>query len=590
MKPVIALVGNPNCGKTTLFNRLTGSRRAVGNRIGVTVSQTTGECRLYPARIVDLPGIYALAGSTAEETVSRDYLLNSSPDVILNIVDATNLERGLLLTTQLLELGIPMLVAVNMTDLLGKSGISLDITAFSQRLGIPAVSISAAKNRGLSQLFTALPTDAHPLSFPSEQARRRFIRETADTVLQKTGQDQNLAATRRLDRLLLHPLLSIPLFCLVMFFVFQLTFGKLTGWLSDYLSWLINGLGAQAVSGFLSALHTPFFLHSLLIDGILRSVGNVAGFLPQIVMLFLLLSLLEDSGYLARTAFILDGLFRRFGLSGKAVLPLILGFGCSVPAIMATRTLPSQAEQRTALFMIPFMACSARMPVLAMFGNVFFSENPGTMVFFLYLFGTGLGLLAGFLFSKYCFREKNAVFVLELPQYRLPTAKTAGAHVLEKLTEFLKKAGSILFLTGIVIWLLENFDFHLQMTVCGQDSMLGVFGRWIAPIFSPCGFGNWQSAVSLLSGLGAKEAILSAFSVLAPAGQPLSAWLAELFTPASALAFMVFTLLYTPCVSAVSVMAQEMKSRRLTMLSCLLQFFTAWCASCLAYQIFSRLF
>lgn len=584
MKPEIALLGNPNCGKTTLFNRLTGSHHAVGNRIGVTVSQTAGECHIRPARIVDLPGVYSLCGSTAEETVAGDYLQTSRPDIILNILDATNLERSLLLTTQLAETGIPMIVALNMTDLLEKNGDSIDTAGLARRLGAPVFPISASKNTGLSTLMKDLPTHCKPLSFSSEEGRRRFIQDTTKAVLQKNGADQTFAITKKLDRIFLHPILSIPIFCLIMFFVFQITFGGVTASLSDWLGAFINGNAAQTLANLLSSLSAPVFLHSLLIDGILRSVGNVASFLPQIVMLFLLLSLLEDSGYMARTAFILDGIFRRFGLSGKAVLPLILGFGCSVPAIMSTRTLSSQKEQRIALFMIPFMSCSARMPVYALFCAAFFPQNAALVVFSLYFTGIVFGLLCGLVFSKYCFRGEADAFVLELPQYRLPTPKTILVHIYEKITEFLKKAGSILFLAGIVIWLLESFNFALHMVSDGENSILGHLGRFIAPIFTPCGFGNWQSAVSLLSGLAAKEAVLSSLSILS-GGAPLSVLLADLFTPASALSFMVFTLLYTPCVSAVSAMAEEMKSARLTFLSCLLQFTVAWCCACIVYQI-----
>ena len=366
-----------------------------------------GECRLIPGQVVDLPGIYSLSGSTAEEKVSRDYLLATPPDIILNILDATNLERGLLLTTQLAEQGIPMLIALNMTDLLEKNGLTIDTAGLSRRLGAAVFSVSASKNTGISALIQNLPTDCKLLHFTSEQERRTFIQKTVQAVLHKNGTNKSFETTAKLDRIFLHPALSIPVFCLVMLCVFQITFGGFTARLSELLGYLINDWAALALSNLLSVLSAPAFLHSLLIDGVLRSVGNVASFLPQIVMLFLLLSFLEDSGYMARTAFILDGIFRKFGLSGKAVLPLILGFGCSVPAIMATRTLPSQKEQRTALFMIPFMSCSARMPVYALFSTAFFPRNAAVVVFFLYLWGIAFGLLCGLFFSKYCFRGGN---------------------------------------------------------------------------------------------------------------------------------------------------------------------------------------
>lgn len=584
----IALLGNPNCGKTTLFNRLTGSRHPVGNRMGVTVSQSAGQCRYIPATIIDLPGIYALSGSAAEEQIARDYLKTHKPDIILNIVDATNLERGLLLTTQLAELGIPMLIALNMSDLLEKSGVTIDIARLSQQLKLPIIPISAAKNTGIAGLMQALPKNCTPLQFSDEADRRAFIAKTTHAVLKQSGINQNLRLTHRLDRIFLHPVLSIPMFCLIMFLVFRLTFGGITAMLSDKLAQLIQDYGATALSDFLSAHAAPAFLHSLLIDGILRSLGNIAGFLPQIVVLFLLLSWLEDSGYMARTAFILDSIFQKFGLSGKAVLPLILGFGCSVPAILSTRTLSGRREQKIALLMIPFMSCSARMPIYALFGKVFFPENTATIIFLLYCLGIVLGLLCGLVFSKLCFGKDTDVFVLELPQYRLPTPKTVAVHIYEKVMEFLKKAGTVLFLAGIVIWLFENFDFRLHMVSNGIDSMLGLLGRAIAPVFVPCGFGNWQSAVSLLSGLAAKEAILSSLSIVGSQAD-LAATLSTLFTPASALSFMVFVLLYTPCASALSAMAEEMKSIRLFLLSCFLQFSAAWVFAALTFRIFSRI-
>lgn len=585
MTAAIALVGNPNCGKTTLFNRLTGSHHAVGNRIGVTVSAKSGVCRKTGASVIDLPGIYALTDSSAEEQITRDYLEKTPPNLIFNIVDATNLERNLLLTTQLLELGIPMVLALNMTDLLRQSGYDVDCAALARQLGIPVIPISAAKNKGLQALCSCAPPPRKKQPF-TEQARRNLIENAVKHAVSKTGKNEGLAKTRRIDKILLNQYLAIPIFLLVMLAVFQLTFGPFTAMLSDRLNDLINVRLTTALTQALTALRVRPFLLSLINNGVIQSLGNILSFLPQIMILFLFLSILEDSGYMARTAFVMDGFFRKFGLSGKAILPMILGFGCTVPAAMATRTLSGARERNIALFMLPFMSCSARMPVYALFAGTFFPHHAGMVIFGLYVSGGLLALLCGLVLSKYCFQEPAQPFVLELPPYRLPTLQTVAAHVREKLMEFIKKAGTTLFLAGIVIWLLQNFDCRLRMTSDSSASLLGTLGKTIAPLFAPCGFGNWQSAVSLLSGIAAKEAVVSTMSILFDAGSTLalSQAIASVFTPASALAFLVFVLLYTPCISALGTMAHEFGSARLTALSCLLQLGVAWIMAVAVYQ------
>ena len=599
MKPRmrVALAGNPNCGKTTLFNQLTGSSQYVGNWPGVTVEKKSGLATAGEEKIelIDLPGIYSLSPYSPEEVLARQYLSSGEPEVILNIVDASNLERNLYLTTQLMELGLPIVIALNMMDVLEKRGERVDCALLSQLIGTPVVPISAAKGQGMDALLRAVKTvpkqkrryrtirvsehDPDPEGKLAEERYRWIDRITAQAV-KRSGPRREETASDRIDRIATHKYLGIPLFFLSVFLVFYITFGPVGSWL---VSCVEHGMEFLADRLELALIpHTSYWVRSLLVDGIIAGVGAILKFLPQILLLFLLLSILEDSGYMARAAFIMDAPMRKIGLSGRAFVPLLMGFGCTVPAVMGTRILESEKDRRLAILITPFMSCSAKMPVYSMMASCFFGQGKPLVIFGIYLLGIILGLLSALLFKNTALRGKAAPFLMELPPYRMPTPKSLWLHVWERIKDFLSKAGTVILGAAVVIWALQHISPNLQMVQDCSRSILAELGRAISPIFTWCGFGSWIPAVSLLTGLVAKESIVSTMSML---GAGSTAALQQVFTPVSAISFLIFVLLYTPCIAAVAAIHREMGKLRWTLLSVFYQFLTAWYVSALFYQI-----
>ena len=666
---VFALAGNQNCGKTTLFNQLTGSNQHVGNFPGVTVDQKTGEIRTQKnCTVVDLPGIYSIRPYTSEEIVTRDFILEQKPDGLINIVDATNIERNLYLTLQLLELHIPMVVALNMMDEVRGNGGTVDVSGLSERLGVPVVPISAAKNEGIDELIAAavgaargkvLPkvTDfcgdgpvhrcIHAVSHLIEDHARalgisaRFaatkLVEGDEIIIERlqlnenerdmmehsiremeteTGLDRNAALAdmrytfiekicgetvvkckeskehRRsvhIDRILTDKYLALPVFLAIMLVIFWLTFGVVGAFLSDLLGWGIEWLTAAADQA-LTSYGINEVVHSLLIDGIFAGVGSVLSFLPIIVTLFFFLSILEDSGYMARVAFVMDKLLRKIGLSGRSFVPMLIGFGCSVPAIMATRTLSSERDRRMTILLTPYMSCSAKIPVYAVFTAAFFPQYQALVMTALYISGMLVGIFIALLLNHTRFKGKPVPFVMELPNYRFPSARSVLLLMWEKAKDFLQKAFTVIFVATIVIWFLQNFDARLNVVANSADSLLAAIGKTVAPVFAPRGFTDWRISTSLLAGFSAKEAVVSTMSVLTGTSvAQLSEGLGALFTPLTAASFLVFTLLYTPCVAAVATVRRELGSRLQAFGVVVAQCAVGWVAACLLYQI-GRLF
>lgn len=591
-----ALVGNPNCGKTTLFNTLTGNHRKVGNRAGVTVDCKEGIYRRAgdTVRITDLPGTYSLAPDSADEAVAYDYIVNEKPDVIINIIDATNLERNLYLTLRLTQIGVPVIAALNMADVLEKNGTVIDTKILEKELGIKAVPICAYSGRGTHALITAAKQLASNNTLSpvrqdlyTSQGVYDFISDIAERAVKKRGTDRQSQITERIDSLALNPILSIPIFFLAMLLIFQITFGRFGTFLSDCVDTLINEKLADCVFILLKAHGAPPFITSLVTDGILTGVGSVGAFFPQIMLLFLLLSLLEDCGYTARTAFIMDRLFSKFGLSGKSFIPMIMGFGCSVPAVMSARTLESARDRRITALLIPFMSCGAKMPVYAVFTGVLFENNGAAVIFSLYILGVILAAISGIILGKTVLRGSAAPFVLELPPYRVPTFKAAVYHMLEKVKEFAVRAGTLLIPASVALWFLRSFDFRLIWVYDSADSMMGIIGKALAPLTTPCGFGSWQTSAALLSGVAAKESIVCALGILYSARdtQTLSHILASVFTPLKAYSFLVFVLLYTPCTAAIAVIKSELGSWKWAAVSVCWQLGAAWLVSAAVFGI-----
>lgn len=666
----IALVGNPNSGKTTLFNALTGSSQYVGNWPGVTVEKKEGKATVdgSAVTIVDLPGIYSLSPYSMEEIVARNFIVGEQPDAIINIVDGTNLERNLYLTVQLLELELPMVVAVNFMDELEKRGDRINYDLLSHQLGVPVMPISARSGKHLQQLLskahrqmhvgvTMEPDDlydalthtvhhqidalvhdaAYAARLPAHWAsvkllegdalveralrldletaqkveeialeyesssslgdretliadsRYRFIDQVVRHSLQRGERRDAVSLSFQIDRVVTHKFLAVPIFLAMMLLVFAVTFGPVGSLLSDAVSFLVSGLFAPWVQSLLTAWEVAPWVISLLVDGVLSGIGGVLTFLPQIALLFLFLSLLEDSGYMARAAFIMDRLLRHFGLSGKAFIPMLMGFGCTVPAVMGARTMENEKDRRMTILLVPFMSCSARLPVYGILTAAFFPRWGGVVIFSLYVIGLVMAILSGFLFRKTLFRGEPAPFVLELPPYRLPTLNNTLLHVWERVRGFLVKAGTLILAMSIVLWFLQSFDFHFQMTEDNAGSMLGQIGSFLAPLLLPLGFGAWQAAVSLLTGFVAKEALVSSmalfygFSALDGSGA-IAAALSATFTPLSAFSFLVFVLLYVPCMAAVATMRRELNSRKWALFSVGWQMFVAYAVSFLVYQ------
>ena len=657
---IFALAGNQNCGKTTLFNALTGSNQHVGNFPGVTVDQKSGEVREHKeCTVVDLPGIYSLRTYTQEEIVTRDYILNQKPDGIINIVDATNIERNLYLTLQLLELRVPMVLALNMMDEVRANGGTIDVQKLSDDLGIPVVPITAAKGEGVSELmdravetaknrvlpkvydFCAANSPVHRcvhavvhliedhaerLGLPPRFCATKLIegdRDMADRLVldqnerellehcivqmeTENGLDRNasLADMRYTfieevtadavvkcheskehkrsvawDRVLTGKYTALPVFFGVMLLIFWLTFEVIGQGLSDLLALGIDYVTA-GVDGALTAYGINPVVHSLIIDGIFAGVGSVLSFLPIIVTLFFFLSILEDTGYMARVAFVMDKLLRKIGLSGRSIVPLLIGFGCSVPAIMATRTVSSDRDRKMTILLTPYMSCSAKIPIYGFFTAAFFTDHKALVMISLYVLGIVVGILAALVMKGTAFRGKPVPFVMELPNYRMPSAKSVGLLLWEKAKDFLQRAFTVIFLATVVIWFLQSFDTRLNVVTDSADSLLALIGQWLAVLFRPLGFGDWRCATALISGFIAKESVVSTLQVLLG-----NAAITSLFTTRSAISFLVFTLLYTPCIAAVATIRRELGSRIKTMGVVLLQCVVAWLAAYIAYAV-----
>lgn len=668
-KMTFALAGNQNCGKTTLFNVLTGSNQHVGNFPGVTVDQKVGEIRgLKNVSIVDLPGIYSLRTYTQEEIVTRDFLLNERPDGIINIIDATNIERNLYLTLQLIELNIPMVLALNMMDEVRSSGGSIDIQALSEFLGIPVIPIAAAKNEGVSELiyqavdtargkikpkkwdFCAQDSPVHRcihavvhliddhadrMGIPARFAASKLIENSADMeahlaldqnecellehclvqMEDEIGLDRNAAlASMRydfiesavkdtvikpresrehmrsvaIDKVLTGKFTAIPVFLAVMFLTFWLTFSVIGRALSDLMN-----LGIGALTGVVDRALTAYgineVVHSLIIDGIFAGVGSVLSFLPIIVVLFFFLSILEDTGYMARVAFVMDKALRKIGLSGRSFVPMLIGFGCSVPAIMATRTVSSDRDRKMTILLTPYMSCSAKIPIYAVFASAFFPDHAALVMIGLYITGIVLAILLALILKSTVFHGKPVPFVMELPNYRIPSPKSVLLLLWDKAKDFLERAFGIIFICTIIIWFLGKFDMKLNVASSSSDSLLAMIGSLLTPILRPLGFGDWRAATALISGFSAKEAVVSTLAVLTnTTAVNLQTVLASLFTPVSAASFLIFTLLYTPCVAAISAVRHELNSRWAALGVVLLQCSVAWICSFLVYQIGNR--
>ena len=657
---IFALAGNQNCGKTTLFNALTGSNQHVGNFPGVTVDQKSGEVREHKdCTVVDLPGIYSLRTYTQEEIITRDYILNQKPDGIINIVDATNIERNLYLTLQLLELRVPMVLALNMMDEVRANGGTIDVQKLSDDLGIPVVPITAAKGEGVSEMmdravetaknrvlpkvydFCAANSPVHRcvhavvhliedhaerLGLPPRFCATKLIegdRDMADRLVldqnerellehcivqmeTENGLDRNasLADMRYTfieqvtadavvkcheskehkrsvawDRVLTGKYTALPVFFGVMLLIFWLTFDVIGQGLSDLLALGIDYVTA-GVDGALTAYGINPVVHSLIIDGIFAGVGSVLSFLPIIVTLFFFLSILEDTGYMARVAFVMDKLLRKIGLSGRSIVPLLIGFGCSVPAIMATRTVSSDRDRKMTILLTPYMSCSAKIPIYGFFTAAFFTDHKALVMISLYVLGIVVGILAALVMKGTAFRGKPVPFVMELPNYRMPSAKSVGLLLWEKAKDFLQRAFTVIFLATVVIWFLQSFDTRLNVVTDSADSLLALIGQWLAVLFRPLGFGDWRCATALISGFIAKESVVSTLQVLLG-----NAAITSLFTTRSAISFLVFTLLYTPCIAAVATIRRELGSRIKTVGVVLLQCVVAWLAAYIAYAV-----
>ncbi len=660
-----ALIGNPNCGKTTLFNQLTGSKQHVGNFPGVTVDKKEGRIRRQEdVSVVDLPGIYSLSPYTAEEIVTRDFLIKEKPDGIINIVDATNIERNLYLTLQLLDLEIPMIVALNMMDVVTANGGKIDVKGMGERLGIPIIPISASKNQGVDDLISravglvndrqrpkkrdfctgdvhrAIHSIAHlieeeakeggvALKFASiklvegdevmmkelriqepekdiiqhivddmefhcgmdreaalADARYKYIEDICRELVVKPHETKGQKRSVRIDRVLTHRIFAIPIFLGIMLFIFWITFGVVGATLSDWFSGGIDFIVGQIDQG-LTSLRINDTLHALIIDGICSGVGSVLSFLPTIVLLFFMLSILEDSGYMARVAFVMDKLLRKIGLSGRSFVPMLIGFGCSVPAIMATRTLSGERDRKLTIMLIPFMSCSAKLPIYAMFTAAFFTEYKALVMISLYLLGIVIGILCGFVMKKVLFKGEPIPFVMELPEYRMPAARSVVLHMWEKAKDFVRKAFTVIFLATIIIWFLQTFDIRFNIVADSGDSILAGLGHIFAPLLAPLGFGDWRSATALITGFSAKETVVSTLAVLMGAGDSsqLAVLLGEIFTPLTAYCFLVFCLLYTPCVAAVATVRRELGSIRGTLGVVVFQLLIAWAVTFVVYHI-----
>lgn len=696
MRYTFALAGNQNSGKTTLFNQLTGSNQHVGNWPGVTVEQKTGTLLHHhhgkqthiglpwhvkqkqdgplpeeysDVTIVDLPGIYSLSPYSMEEIVSRNFIVKDKPDVVINIVDATNLERNLYLTLQLLQLGRPVVVALNMMDEVRGRGDAIDLKAMEKGLGVPVIAICARKGEGLDELVRRTMETAEKNQLPAKldicsgaahealhaithlvekpaaalgitpryaatklfegdkpmeeelalsedtrhiigeiltamekdmgmeraavmaDTRYRFIEQLLATCYKRGTQDPN-SLTDRIDNVLTHPVLAIPVFLLMMLLVFYITFGPIGSFLADGFSALVNS-GVELISHALLAAGVADWVHDLLVGGVLTGVGSVLSFLPTILILFLLLSILEDSGYMARAAFLMDKPLRKLGLNGRSFIPMMMGFGCTVPAVMSARSMNNQRDRRFTIMLTPFMSCGAKVPIYALFASAFFHDHQLLVMCVFYLTGILVSILAGLFLKRFVFHGDAAPFIMELPAYRLPTPRNVGRQMWDKAKDFIRRAFTVIFLATLVVWFLQSFTFQLTPAAAIEQSMLGVIAGAIAPIFRPAGFGSVEASTAVLTGLMAKESVVSTLAVLAGVDVESTQMLSALHTvfPSvlSAVSFLLFVLLYMPCVAAVAAMRREMESGRWAVGAIAAQTGLAWLIATLVYQVGSLL-
>lgn len=672
MNKTFALVGNPNSGKTTLFNYLTGSNQHVGNWPGVTVQKKQGKIKSTNHNIVDLPGIYSLSPYSSEEIITRNFIVDENPDIIINIIDANNIQRNLYLTLQLIELQKPLIVVVNMIDELEKKNIIIDYKKLSELIGAPVIPISAKKGSNIKNILdlaqemidskyinnTSIAYDNSTLNLISQiieiitpsiklekfphiflatkiiegdkqildllkltteqlkklelafieyqryqtdsdkdtmfaDARYKFI-ENITNKSQIRNQDGSFEKDRyidnsisnKIDKFLTNKYMGIPIFLIIMYIMFTITFGEFGSYLQDSLDYLFNSVFATYIENLLIISNSPDWTISLLIDGIIGSVGGIITFVPQISLLFLFISILEDTGYIARAAFIMDRLLKKIGLSGKSFIPMLMGFGCTTTAVMATRTLENEDDRRLTIMVTPFMSCSARFVIYFLFAEVFFDKYKNIVVLSMYILGILIAILSAYILKKTLFKNSSSQFILELPPYRLPDIKSVILNVWDKSKGFIIRAGTVIFAMSIIIWFLQNFDFQLNM-VDNSSSILAAIGALISPIFIPLGFGTWQSSVSLLTGFIAKESVVATMMVIysANSNEQLSAAIQSSFNPLSAYSFMVFSLLYIPCISAFITIKKEMNSLKWAMGTALLQTGSAYIIALAIYQI-----
>ncbi len=659
-----ALVGNQNSGKTTLFNQLTGSNQHVGNFPGVTVESKEGTIRGHKdITVVDLPGIYSLSPYSSEEIVTRDFIIKQHPNGIINIVDATNIERNLYLSMQLIELNTPMVIALNMMDEVRSNGGTIKITKMQEELGVPVVPISASKNEGIGELidialktaeakllpkrldfcsgavhrtihavahliedhaeridvpgrfaatkivegdrplFEALKlTDSekssidesvkemeHSLGTDRKAAiadmRYSFIDKLCAATIVKPKVNRHHLRSIEIDKALTHKYLALPIFLSIMGMIFWLTFGVIGSFLNDLLGGGIS-LTSEVVRVAMTSVGFNPVMISLIIDGAFAGVGSVLSFIPTIVVLFFFLSILEDSGYMARVAFVMDKLLRRIGLSGRSFVPMLIGFGCTVPAIMATRTLSSNRDRKMTIILTPFMSCSAKLPIYGMFTMAFFPEHRALVMLSLYVLGMVLAVISGLILNKTVYRGHPVPFIMELPNYRLPSAKTVVLLLWDKARDFLTRAFTVIFIASLIIWFFQTFDTRFNVVADSSNSMLAGIGRLIAPIFDPLGFSDWRASTALITGFMAKEAVISTFAVLTGASAAaLPSALTQIFTPLSALSFLAFTLIYCPCVAAIAAVKREMNSAKAALGIIIYQTAIAWIVAFIVFQI-----